>query len=281
MSKFKIGDRVKLRAGFEDDPVYRGTVVGHATNHLRPVVRYDSGKGSEQNGIVQHDNMLELIEMPTSKFKVGDRVMLRSGGHLHPQSPEYQGTVIRISFRNQPVVQFDSGLGSDRDGIEHYDSKLELIPKPTKFKIGDRVRLVRSVTRAGQGTVIGISPRLIVRYDEGVGSDPSGIRQDDRILELLPPGHDIEIPDIERLREEIRTTSERLSRLQKQLVQAGDKRIGLKDRRKAVRRQDRKLRRQVDSSQPPFRRPLRRREGQDGCAIDDPGRRRFTNRRTS
>lgn len=143
MSKFKVGDRVRVTATrFTKNQTGKvGTVESLDNDYLPIKVLFDDG------GMNTYDYCdLE----PANKFKAGDQVRYKdgSGGVKIVARPKtYYGKNPADVYSGSPAVDYVSG-GWDRE------ESLELVPvDQPKFKVGDRVISIHCKD-AGVGIVL-------------------------------------------------------------------------------------------------------------------------------
>lgn len=79
-----------------------------------------------------------------SKFKIGDKIVIKKGVSYMYYSPDMKGTVLEDD--TQPLVSFDNGKTVDWDGkncVHVFENDMELVEEvaPNAFKVGDRVRI--------------------------------------------------------------------------------------------------------------------------------------------
>lgn len=137
--KFKVGDRVKYTGSSKYTRSWLLGKLGTVKAVLRPTNVDVSWDGGDQCTGVFPESLELIPDPPALKFKVGDRVVF--GGY---DDPKYHGEIVAIRSDRTAQVRYDSGGGSDAEGIPQLISDLSPEPadykRPLRFQVGDWVR---------------------------------------------------------------------------------------------------------------------------------------------
>jgi transcription antitermination factor NusG len=171
--KFKIGDRVKVTNDGDD---YNGQVGKIHETKPNDVYLVDF-EGYPSSDWFMGCNLEKVDEPALSNFKKGDRVRVRCGAEHY-----YNGRTGTVMGRGVGIDEWRVDL--DRDGskpaadlMDMKTCELEKIEntQPTKFKVGDRVRVIRGSpflsVKGWVGTVLHKDEResYIVEFRDKVG----------------------------------------------------------------------------------------------------------------
>jgi hypothetical protein len=168
MSKFKVGDKVRVLSSDYLTPEYRPGGVLVVAEVSGNIIRAVSETNKRYpSGLNFRDTQVELVKQPkvaTPKFKVGDILKRKKGSSFN----------ITVSAVDANGYKIDSNRGYDT--FEYIELEYELVTQTqaSKFKIGDRVRILNS-TGAARKPIADNGTETVIVEKLGTGTWPYAV----------------------------------------------------------------------------------------------------------
>ena len=175
-SKFKIGDKVRCREhGTEfivkkiiakKDPPDEALYYDGDYNRVCKEDRFNNGLHGNGNFGVPESH-LELVEEQETKFKIGDKVRCTEHGTefvVREILPNEYG-ISEPLYYDSTILEDVCGCAKHATGYRSFagvmESRLELVDEESKFKVGDKVNIIRGYYRNFSGIIKGVYRSLV------------------------------------------------------------------------------------------------------------------------
>lgn len=174
--KFKAGDKVRSK---------RFTDTVYTLKQRAP--QYDGSQGFAWNVVGESgwigEDQVEAVEAVAESFKVGDRVILKSGGGNYPLYGFVNGGTYEIDALNEDLHdgshKRDGRIRIKQNGSTGFPlpEQIELAPSevaavaeeaPAEPKVGDRIRKLEGFGAGSTGIVVEVRPPEYIDADKGL-----------------------------------------------------------------------------------------------------------------